>query len=370
MQALKSQFSSAFRQNQGTLNAPIAKSNPPLATSRRLSNRYGARSSLTPTTVSLSDAIYRVNEGVGNATITVTRSGNTSGSTTVSYLTGGNTAKSGQDYIGVSRSTLTFNPGETSKAITIPILQDSNFETAEIFRIAIRNPTNGAVLNRKDALVRINNDDRPIESQLQGRAASRLTVGTTTIYTGFNQVATGSDIGNKDPWVASFTNGQLNWYRDDYEVTADDGMATHLLWNGGDRFYVSFTATGTQGQPSEDYRRFATNGWLKSYTDGSPNGGGGGRVAVLARLETSTGNITNASFLTALNGRKTNSVFVRNLSFSGSNLRVQADSAFAPRKIDKTAMVSNGQPTVSPNYTVDFAADLSRVVRATAVGYQ
>lgn len=206
----------------------------------------------------------------------------------------------------------------------------------------------------------------PTETEIQSKAKTSVQSGNTTIYTGYNQVS--SD--NKDPWVASFTNGKLNWYRKDYEMTGDDSQGTHVLWNNSSNaLYVAFTATGTQGTPQEDFRRFATDGWLKSYADYSPGGGGGGKVAILAKIDPTSGNVTDASFLTALNGTKTNSVSVKSLSFSGDNLVVQADSAFAPRRADRTAMTPTGTPSSSPNYTVVFAPDLGSVISATSTNY-
>jgi hypothetical protein len=212
-------------------------------------------------------------------------------------------------------------------------------------------------------------DFDPSEGEVTIRATNRVTAGATTLYIGVNQVTVGNNSGNQDPWVASFTSGKLNWYRSDYEITPDDGKGTHLVWDGGTNLYAAFTATGTQGTPEQDFRRFATAGWLKSYSDASPGGGGGGKVAILAKLDSLTGDVLNASFLTALNGTKTNSVSVRDLSLNGNNLVVQADSAFAPRKADKTALTRNGSPTVSPNYTVEFAPNLGSVVRVSSVDY-
>lgn len=206
----------------------------------------------------------------------------------------------------------------------------------------------------------------PTEADIQSKQKTNIAVGDTTLYIGYNQVSSN----NKDPWVASFTNGKLNWYRKDYEVTDDDSQGTHLLWNSNSKtLYAAFTATGTQGTAQEDFRRFATNGWLKSYTNYSPGGGGGGKVAILTKIDFSTGNITAASFLTALNGTKTNSVSVTNLSFSGNNLVVEADSAFAPRKADRTAMTANGVSSSEPNYKVVFAPDLGSVISATSREY-
>jgi RTX calcium-binding nonapeptide repeat (4 copies) len=206
------------------------------------------------------------------------------------------------------------------------------------------------------------------EADAADRALNKLIQGTTTLYIGYNQVTSGSN-GNKDPWVASFTNGKLNWYRKDYEVTPDDSQGTDLVWDGGSNLYAAFTSTGTQGTPDQDFRRFATNGWLRSYSDASPGGGGGAKVAILAKLDPLTGEVLTASFLTALNGTKTNSVSVKDLSLNGNNLVVQADTAFAPRKPDKTALTRNATATVSPNYTVEFAPDLRSVLAVSSPNY-
>jgi RTX calcium-binding nonapeptide repeat (4 copies) len=212
-------------------------------------------------------------------------------------------------------------------------------------------------------------DFDPSEAEATSRATNRVMAGATTLYIGFNQVTVGNSSGNQDPWVASFTSGKLNWYRSDYEITPDDGKGTNLVWDGGTSLYAAFTATGTQGTPEQDFRRFATAGWLKSYSDASPGGGGGGKVAILAKLDPLTGEVISASFLTALNGTKTNSVSVRELSLNGNNLVVRADSAFAPRRADKTALTRNGSSSVSPNYTVEFAPDLGSVVRVSSTDY-
>jgi hypothetical protein len=326
-------------------------------------------SSTTAGIFSFSNNAYQVNEATGTATITVTRTNGT-GSASVNYSTRDNTATAGRDYTATN-GTLTFAAGETSKTFTVSILQDSKFESPETVRLTLSNPTNGATLSTQAQSLLTIVDDDATEVVLSSKALNQATSGNTTIYTGFNQVTVGNDTGNQDPWVASFTNGVLNWYRDDYETTADDGRGTHLLWeSSSNTLYTAFTATGTQGTPDQDYRRFATNGWLRSYSDYSPGGGGGGKVAILTRLDPTNGNVTAASFLTALNGTKTNSVSVKSLSLSGNNLVVQADSAFAPRKTDRTAMRPIvGAVKTSPNYTVVFAPDLRSVVSATSTNY-
>jgi hypothetical protein len=55
------------------------------------------------------------------------------------------TASAGSDYTSTS-GTLTFNQGETSKTISIPIVNDGVFEADETVNITLSSPTGGATL--------------------------------------------------------------------------------------------------------------------------------------------------------------------------------------------------------------------------------
>ncbi len=79
-------------------------------------------------------------EDIGSLTVTVVRSGGSTGSLTVDYATTDGTAIAGQDYTAAS-GTLTFNGGETSKTIQIPIADDSTTEPDETFTVTLRNPS-------------------------------------------------------------------------------------------------------------------------------------------------------------------------------------------------------------------------------------
>ncbi len=80
-------------------------------------------------------------EDLGVLNLTVLRKGGSTGSLTVDFATIDGEATAGQDYTATS-GTLTFNAGETSKNIQIPILDDAVTESFEIFRVALRNPSN------------------------------------------------------------------------------------------------------------------------------------------------------------------------------------------------------------------------------------
>jgi hypothetical protein len=92
---------------------------------------------------------YRVDETSGNATITVTRTGGSDRSVSVSYATGDGTASAGTDYSAAS-GTLTFAPGETSKSLTIPIVDDGGGENAGTVMLALSSPTGGAILGAQN----------------------------------------------------------------------------------------------------------------------------------------------------------------------------------------------------------------------------
>ena len=84
------------------------------------------------TELSLAPTNPRVEETDGTVVLTVTLSLASSGTVTVDYATSDITANAGMDYTATS-GTLSFMPGETSKTITVPILNDTVYETLERF---------------------------------------------------------------------------------------------------------------------------------------------------------------------------------------------------------------------------------------------
>ena len=97
-----------------------------------------------------STASYSVNEGSGAATITVQRLVTTAGIAKVDYAIEPGTATpppaSDADFTGPLTGTLTFNPGESVKTFTVPIVNDSRAEGPETILLSLHHPTAGAVL--------------------------------------------------------------------------------------------------------------------------------------------------------------------------------------------------------------------------------
>jgi len=91
----------------------------------------------------------------------VTRSGDTTGSTTVNWgVTGGAVSPAnGADFVGglLPTGTLSFAAGEIEKVIIVNVQSDTFVETDEIFNVVLSNPTNNAFLT--SAQGKILNDD-------------------------------------------------------------------------------------------------------------------------------------------------------------------------------------------------------------------
>jgi len=100
-----------------------------------------------------------VAENGGAASLTVTRTGDTSGVTTVNFETADGTAVQKSDYT-FNSGVVQFNPGENSKTIKVPIVDDAFVEGAETFKVALSNVSgNFAIGNPNQITVTINDND-------------------------------------------------------------------------------------------------------------------------------------------------------------------------------------------------------------------
>ena len=127
----------------------------------------------------LSAATFNFNENTGAATITVNRVGGTNSTITVDYATSNGTAIAGTDFTTIS-GTLTFLNGETSKTISVPIINDTMDEPNETFNVALSNPTGGALLLApSSAIVTITDDDNPPTVSINDISLAEGNSGTT-----------------------------------------------------------------------------------------------------------------------------------------------------------------------------------------------
>jgi hypothetical protein len=201
------------------------------------------------------------------------------------------------------------------------------------------------------------------EAQVMAAGAARVSIGKQTLYIGTQQVTAS----NQNPIVLAFEGGKLRWANTKYETTGADGRGMGLFYNGKNLYGV-FSVDGTQGKPTQDFRRVsggAMQAWLRSYGNG-----GGAKVSVVAKLDPRNGNLQSAVYLSALNNGKTNSLQVKQLGMSGSNLWVNANSYFAPRNINGTAMQQIGTAKSPFNYTIELSPDLKKALKASATGWR
>ncbi len=194
-------------------------------------------------------------------------------------------------------------------------------------------------------------------AQLLKKRAPYVKIADTYIFAGYRQVSAK----NQDPVILRFDGGKRTWCRKDYETNNDDGRAYALFYDGT-RLYAAFSATGTQGKASRDFRRFTQQGWMKSY-----GRGGGAKSAVILKLNPDTGEGISGTFVNAvLKNGKSNSLVVNHMNLSDGALVVQADSWYSPRRPDRQALSCSGKSPFAVR--LQFEQDLSALRSVEADG--
>ena len=112
---------------------------------------------------------YSVNEFAGTATITVQRTGGSSGAVSVNYATSNGSATAGSDYTAVNQ-VLTWPDGDaTNRTFTVTILNDAIVESVETVTLTLSNPTGGAGITQPNPVTLTINDD---DTAATGHSAS------------------------------------------------------------------------------------------------------------------------------------------------------------------------------------------------------
>ncbi|MFN6010713.1 MAG: Calx-beta domain-containing protein, partial [Microcystis sp.] len=116
-----------------------------------------------PGVIQFSNGTYSINEnGTPVTAVTLTRTNGSDGAVSVRINLTNGTATTGSDYNNTA-ITVNFANGETSKTVTIPIIDDSIFEATETINLSLSNPTNGVTIgSQNSAIVNIiDNDFKP-----------------------------------------------------------------------------------------------------------------------------------------------------------------------------------------------------------------
>jgi Ca2+-binding RTX toxin-like protein len=162
------------------------------------------------------------NSGTKAFTFTVTRTGDLSKASTVSWAaTGsGTNAAAGADFSGATSGRLTFAANERSKTISVNVVGDTAYEQDETFTVTLSGPTN-ATIGTSGATGTIRNDDSAPQpptlsiaatgaSKAEGKSGTTpftFTVtrtGDTSVSTSVNWAVSGSAVN-----AADFTDGRL-----------------------------------------------------------------------------------------------------------------------------------------------------------------
>ena len=147
----------------------------------QLSTAVDVDASFTDVSISATDAQKLEGHfGTSVFTFTVTRSGDTAGTSSVQYavdFSSGNSA-SPNDFNGATSGTVNFEPGETSKVITISVNGDSEFEADETFTVKLSNAL-GASIQTDSAGGMIQNDDSQVTITATDASKREGSSGTT-----------------------------------------------------------------------------------------------------------------------------------------------------------------------------------------------
>jgi hypothetical protein len=107
------------------------------------SSSYTSVSSAAGGTFAFGALGYATEEKTGKATLTVSRTGNTSAAANIDYATADGSAKGGTQYSPTS-GTLNFGVGESSKTITVTLTDNTSIDGNKAFTVTLKNPTGGA----------------------------------------------------------------------------------------------------------------------------------------------------------------------------------------------------------------------------------
>jgi hypothetical protein len=325
--------------------------------------------SLTINDVTLTEG----NSGTTNAVFTVSLSSAASTVVSVDYATANGTATAGTDYTALPTTTLTFNPGETSKTITVAINGDNQVESDETFFVNLSNlQTNGSNVTLADNQGQgtINNDDSASISisdvtVIEGNSGTTNAVFTVTLS---NAVDTAVTVNY------ATADGTATTTDNDYTAIA----ATPLIFNAGETSKTITVAVNGDNQFESDetflvnLSNLQTNGRNVTITDNQ----GQGTIAnddTSVTLAVSPASVTedgtsNLIYTFTRSGVTTNLLTV-NYSIGGTATN-GTDYASIPTGITFAANSTTATVTVDP--TADTTVESDETVAltlATGTGY-
>ncbi len=123
-------------------------------------------------------AVAETDTGTVAATFTVTLHGPTGSPVTVDFSTADGTSHAPADYQAISTTQLIFNPGDTTRTITVDVNGDIADEPNETFFVNLTNASNAAILDNQGQ-VTITDNDVPPELTINDVSINEGNAGTT-----------------------------------------------------------------------------------------------------------------------------------------------------------------------------------------------
>jgi len=172
-------------------------------------------------TLGFSAAGYEARENSAAITITVVRTGGSTGQVGVTYATSDKTARSGSEYTSTN-GTLTFASGEISKTFSVPLIDDTTVDGKKNLALTLSAPTGGAALGTSSVLLAIADDE-----------------------------------------IGTYGSGSFMFSKSSFSAVEDDGVATITVNRlGGTLHTVSVTYTTSNGSASPGLDYTHTTGTL------------------------------------------------------------------------------------------------------------
>jgi hypothetical protein len=241
------------------------------------------------------NAAFTGTEGAAAVTISVSRSGGSSGAVTVNYATSNGTATAPGDYASAS-GTLSWASGNADvRTFTVMIADDALAEAAESVNVTLSGATGGATIgNPGSATLTIQDNDAATPGTLQfAQASDAVTEGTAALRVSVSRsggsdgaasvqvsTANGSAVAGQDFTGTSTT---LNWAAGDATprevdiAIADDTVSGE----GTETFTVLLSAANGAALGSPDMVTVSLTDNEPPTQDSGDSGGGGGSTGTL-----------------------------------------------------------------------------------------
>lgn len=133
---------------------------------------------------------------------------------------------------------------------------------------------------------------------------------------GFDQASSN----NQNPYVEKTDAGGGQAWRINHENTGVDGRAVLVTVDSNNNPWVIFTVDGGSNDNGYINKKEVEDGAFSGVFQNGYGSGGGAKVAIIARLNPSTGKIVKGSFVTArLNSGNTNTFSITEVGFANGN---------------------------------------------------